>query len=266
LKKSTKLLPIIVFCLFTHAAHAGFVIENGNTVRLTPGGPNLTGWHTATGGQNFHQWGVFTSVTRASDTVPLLSTGAWAASRNGASTAPMPWATFLNQNNNSLTTFRWTNSDIQRAHELGATRMCLFERTSASNNSSFLGDCVPIANLYTPTSCVLTLPPSINFGVIPAGTTYLRHVITGNVTCDDAATLTFLAGDRTLASSRVLLDPTGSMYADMDVGGRDGLSPLPVDVQRNIPLAVNIGATLQSSTVTAPGAYNATALVRVTWP
>lgn len=256
------LIATLCFLLPTPTS-AAFRIDNGNTITATPGGPQLTGvQYTNPASRAFRVWACATS---ASTNVSISCIAFWDYHRLGSSTASIPWNTFITRGQNNLPR-SIPNPDIAAVWNSGATRICLYEDANGNGLWTYLGECQPISILYTPTACTFYLPPTLDFGVIAAGAAPVRRTINGSVSCDNASTVAITSTDRSLTTNRVLLDASGSLYADIDVGGSPGTTPTVFTVQRNVSQPFTVGATVRSSATTSPGVYNGTALVRVTWP
>lgn len=143
----------------------------------------------------------------------------------------------------------------------GYTRVCLFTvRDYVLVPIS--SECASAADIPLPTSCSISAPNSVAFGVLPAGTTHTLNP-TVSVLCDTDSRVTLLA--RSANGSSNLVDLGSGVTAKLYIDGTSGQVGVTKSVVMNATTDFNLGVTLDIPT-TATGTLAGNAVLTAQWP
>jgi len=143
----------------------------------------------------------------------------------------------------------------------GYNRVCLFTVRDRSL-VPISGECATAAHIPLPTTCSISAPNSVAFGVLPAGTTHTLNP-TVSVRCDTDSRVTLLA--RSANGSSNLVDLGSGVTAKLYIDGTSGQVGVTKSVVMNATTDFNLGVTLDIPT-TATGALAGNAVLTAQWP
>jgi hypothetical protein len=127
-----------------------------------------------------------------------------------------------------------------------------------------LNDCIPTGGIQTPTQCVLTVPPVIDFGTLTPGVT-VTETIVGSVTCDSPSSVFIRVTDMS-GTNQVPLSGPSPLTTAVSVNGVRGDAGVTLNLPTGGSSPFIVGATMTLPTNTTAGVYSGNAVVRVDWP
>ncbi|NBJ34228.1 MrpH family fimbial adhesin [Serratia fonticola] len=241
-----------------NSAAVELVQINSNTFTLGPGGNNiLLDKTTAFGGTKV----LVRLCPQRTDIV--CNTPFWEYDLSGGGLVYVYWSDFVPKANKIITLTSFMTDQLRNYNA------CLYNftiNTSAPFTNRLIGSCIDGGMINLPASCTLSLPASIDFGTLSAGSDPVRKTIAGNITCDEDVTVTIRATDQSKSSSRVDLSSDTTVFSILDINGTDGLIGAVLTTSANIVTTFNFGATVSSDRNSSSGQYAGVALVIAEWP
>lgn len=219
-----------------------------NQGQLPPRSPSVCAGRTGTGLGG--AWCVSTANVRPAGTI-------------GANTT-LPWSTFVGIANDP----GWGVDISTLTRTIKAEPwICLYAVRNNNGPGALyesLNDCIPTGGIQTPTQCVLTVPPMIDFGTLTPGVT-VTEAITGSVSCDTPTSVLVRITDMS-GTNQVRLAGPSPLTAAVSVNGTRGDLGVTVNLPTGGGSPFSVGATMTLPTNTTAGVYSGNAVVWVDWP